>query len=165
MIDIKWVFLSKHTKIIVCRGFAPDPTENLGNLQLSPPKLCNWFQGELRGKEEWRGGLWRKLQKEKGNEKGAERGKGRGRKGNSALVVRNLGYTYLSGVAYVRSRAAMAEQISCILGVTKHFWWIDNVIFHNYVMQHSWVNLTSSGGLLPPLPQLGRNLSLSSLCG
>ena len=44
-----------------------------------------------------------------------------------------------------------------ILGFTNHLWFIDNLIFYNCVIQHSWlIDLTSSGEGedFPPWPHL-----------
>jgi len=105
----------------------------------------NWLQWGLRGSRELRGIIEKVAEGEGKGENERERKGGGTRKGNRALVVGDI------------------RLCQCILGFTKHFWLIDNLICYNSVIQRSWVDLTSSGGGedFPPCP----NLETVCVCG
>ena len=88
----------------------------------------------------------RKLQKRKAREKLKGNGKGEETGKRKIVVVdRHWGPGQSPG----------REEFSCILRFTNHLWSIDNLIFYNPVIQHSWVDLTRSGGkTFPPWPNL-----------
>jgi len=105
------------------------------------------------------GDYGRKLQKRKareklkGNGKGEETGKGN----NSNLLL-----LIDSGV---RGRAPVEKNFHVFYSFTNHLWLIDYLIFYNSVIQHSWVDLTSSGGeTSPPGPTWRQFVSIPPLC-
>jgi len=98
------------------------------------------------------GDYGRKLQKRKAREKVKGNGKWQETgKGNNA---RQWG----------PGQSPSRKEFSCILSFTNHLWLIDNLIFYNSVIQHSWVDLTSSGGrLFPPGPTWRQFVSIPPL--
>ena len=134
-------FMTEH----LFQGLCADAPAHCEAYSASPSPITGCKGGFAAG---WRGIIEKVAEGEGKGENEREREGGGDGKGNSALVVGDICLCH-----WGPGRApAEKKTISCILGFTKHFWLIDNLIFYNSVIQCSRLILPAQGEDFPRCP-------------